>query len=717
MVKKYKYGDVFQTEAVIKVLKKEEGEIGYFQVASEENNLSFTYKMDKADRIYGLGEQVRGINKRGWIYESNCTDDPFHTETKRSLYAAHNFFIVKGEKQFGVFFDTPSKITFDFGYSDKNVLMVTTEENVDCYLIENDSLNAIVKEFRGLTGRNYIPPKWAFGYQQSRWSYMDAQEVRETVKGYREKQIPIDAVYLDIDYMERYKDFTVNEETFPNFKEFVEEMKKEGIRLIPIIDAGVKVEDGYDVYEEGVANNYFCKDINGKDFTVGVWPGKVHMPDMLNTDARKWFGRKYKVLLDDGIEGFWNDMNEPALFYSEERLQEALEYVYSMRGKNLELNEYWCLKDQFNNLGNNQKDYESFYHNVNGEKVRHDKVHNLFGYYMTRSAGEAFEELEPDKRILMFSRSSYIGMHRYGGIWTGDNMSWWSHLLLNIKMMPSLNMCGFLYTGADLGGFGENTTEDLMMRWLAFGIFTPLMRNHAALGTRNQELYRFTDIESFRRIIELRYAFIPYIYSEFMKASLNDEMYFKPLAFEYEGDALAERVEDQLLLGESLMLAPVYEQNAGGRYVYLPEDMLMVRFRSFDDRDYSALEKGHHYIEAALEEVVLFVRPNKLFPVCRPAVSTEKLKENELELIGYVKDHASYLMYQDDGFTKNYENEANYIQVSVEKVEGNFQPYVSEPIPAWEKTKREKHGYKVENGSFVSECVNSSFEIINCSIF
>ena len=153
---------------------------------------------------------------------------------------------------------------------------------------------------------------------------------------------------------------------------------------------------------------------------------------------------------------------------------------------------------------------DSFYHNVNGEQIRHDKVHNLFGYNMTRSAGEAFERISPDKRILMFSRSSYIGMHRYGGIWTGDNCSWWSHILLNLKMMPSLNMCGFLYTGADLGGFGANTTRDLLLRWLALGVFTPLMRNHAALGTREQEPYQFEHIEDFRNVIGVRYRLVPY---------------------------------------------------------------------------------------------------------------------------------------------------------------------------------------------------------------
>lgn len=218
---------------------------------------------------------------------------------------------------------------------------------------------------------------------------------------------------------------------------------------------------------------------------------------------------------------------------------------------------------------------------------------------MTRSAGEAFERISPDKRILMFSRSSYIGMHRYGGIWTGDNCSWWSHILLNLKMMPSLNMCGFLYTGADLGGFGANTTRDLLLRWLALGVFTPLMRNHAALGTREQEPYQFEHIEDFRNVIGVRYRLVPYLYSEYMKAALNDDMYFKPLAFVYPDDKLARNTEDQLMIGNEIMIAPVYTQNAIGRYVYLPEEMMFVKFLGNGNMFQEILPKGIHYVEVA----------------------------------------------------------------------------------------------------------------------
>ena len=656
MIRRYVYGKVMETEAIMEKPQCQEGTIPYFTV--DEEKMSFSFSMEESDRVYGLGENVRGINKRGWIYESKCSDDPNHLEDRRSLYGAHNFIVVDGKERFGVFVDYPGILTFDVGYTRHSELKITASDwNLDVYVIEGEDVKDIVKQFRGLIGRSYIAPLWAFGYGQSRWSYMTADEVRDVVKKHRELGIPLDSVYLDIDYMERYKDFTLNDETFPDFAEFNKEMKEQNIHLVPIIDAGVKQEEGYPVYEEGLEKGYFCKKEDGTPFVAAVWPGKALFPDMLNKEARDWFGDQYKFLLDQGVEGFWNDMNEPAIFYTEDRLKDVLEKLDTFKGKNLDLNRFWEFTGLVSGLSNNVEDYKMFYHNINGEKVRHDRVHNLFGYNMTRAAGEAFERLEPDKRILMFSRSSYVGMHRYGGIWQGDNKSWWSHILLNLKMMPSLNMCGFIYTGADLGGFGSDTTEDLVLRWLALGIFTPLMRNHSAMGTRVQEVYRFENMDGFRHIIGLRYRFLPYLYSEYMKAVLRDEMMFRPLAFDYPQDSHAVNVEDQLLLGDGLMIAPVYEQNAEGRYVYLPEKMKMVRFKVDGTTEEEILEDGHHYVNISLTDVVVFVRPNHLIPMSSGGQYVEDVDFENLQYISYIDNgEAVYEYYHDNGYEKDYEN-------------------------------------------------------------
>ncbi len=322
MITKYTYGNPFDTEAIMTPIPATGGAPVHGSV-SLEGGFTFSYTMAAHDVVYGLGEAIRGINKRGHRYVSNCSDVPDHVEDLPSLYGAHNFLIVDGRETFGLFFDYPAAITFDVGHSLQDELTVSCEEaDLDLYVIEGESAYDIVRQFRKIIGRSYIPPKFAFGFGQSRWGYTTAEDFKNVVKQYRENHVPMDLLYMDIDYMEGYKDFTVNEKNFPDFKAFVEEMKAQDIHLVPIIDAGVKIEEGYDVYEEGVKNNYFCKREDGSDFAAAVWPGRTHFPDMLNKDAREWFGSKYEILVSQGIDAFWNDMNEPAIFYSDEGLAE-----------------------------------------------------------------------------------------------------------------------------------------------------------------------------------------------------------------------------------------------------------------------------------------------------------------------------------------------------------------------------------------------------------
>ncbi|MBQ4105400.1 MAG: alpha-glucosidase [Clostridia bacterium] len=658
MIKKYTFGTPYETDAVIIPISTEDTALPYFKTDCDDK-LRFELTLQKDDAVYGLGESTRGINKRGYTYNTFCADDPNHTETTNALYGAHNFIIVEQKDRiFGAFFDCPSTVTYDIGFTVCHKLIISSENtNMNVYIVDGKDAYEITREFRKAIGRSYIPPMWAFGYTQSRWSYATADSVRDVVKGYRSKNIPLDAVYMDIDYMERYKDFTVDAKAFGNLEEFAREMKADGVRLVPIIDAGVKIEEGYDVYEEGVSKGYFCTDKEGKPFEACVWPGMTHFPDFLNPDARLWFGEKYKTLTDMGIEGFWNDMNEPAIFFSQNSVDRAFEKVKAYaKESSLTLDGFNDLKFYLSSRQNCEEDYSGFYHNTPQGRFCHKDVHNLYGYNMTRSASESLEKTAPEKRFLLFSRASYIGMHRYSGIWTGDNHSWWSHILAELKVMPGLNMCGFLYSGADIGGFNFDCSRDLLLRWLALGIFTPLMRNHAACGTRNQECYQFENTEDFRHIIELRYRLIPYLYSEYMKAALNGDMYFKPLAFEYPEDQVAKHTEDQLLIGNEVMIAPVYTQNAMGRYVYLPEDMTAVRMDGGVITT-EEMTKGHHFVEIAENQVVFYIRKGKAIPLCKPAKNTDELEKENLELIG---SGSEYLLYTDDGISKDYDNPENF---------------------------------------------------------
>ncbi len=632
-IKKYVFGTPFETKAVVNDVGVSADNIPYLTL--RDDNRLVLYTMGESDKVYGLGEAVRGINKRGWIYETYCTDDPMHTETKRSLYGAHPFMIVDGKETFGVFVDSPARVTFNIGYTRVNeIVIIVHSPDYKLYIIEGETPNEIVKKFRHLIGKSYIAPFWSFGFQQSRWSYYTSGAVQDVIDNYRDNGFPLDAVYLDIDYMEGYKDFTISGERFPDFKEFVETTRKNNIHLVPIIDAGVKIEEGYDVYEEGRDNGCFCKDENGNDFVAAVWPGKVCFPDFLNEKASEWFGMKYKRLIDAGIDGFWNDMNEPAIFYSENRLETAIEKISAYKGKNIGVSEFFGMKDIVLGLSNSQEDYSAMYHNVNGEMICHNNVHNLYGSSMTRSAADAFKKIAPDKNILMFSRASYIGMHRCSGIWMGDNQSWWSHIKLNLQMLPSLNMVGFMYTGADMVGFGDHCTEELALRWLALGIFNPLMRNHSSAGTRDQEFYRFENRDAFRNLLRLRYALIPYLYSEYVKSIENDDLMFKPLSFVFRGDRYAEAVEDQLMVGECIMIAPVYEPNAIGRSVYVPEDMFAVRFRSAENYTVAPYAKGHHFVDIPNDEVVVFIRKDKALPFVAPADCTVNLDLDTIRFIG-----------------------------------------------------------------------------------
>ncbi|MCQ2531155.1 MAG: glycoside hydrolase family 31 protein [Saccharofermentans sp.] len=570
MIKKYIYGNPFPTEAVVENIEVASGEQEVFKLEDG----AFLFTMSDDDIVYGLGEQIRGINKRGWQYVNWNFDNPHHHEDTRSLYGSHNFIIISGKKTFGVFFDYAGEIVFDIGYTVRSKMTVRPASmNLVLYIIDGENEKDIVKQFRGIIGKSYIPPFWAFGYGQSRWGYKDEHDIREVAQKYKEKEIPLDSIYMDIDYMERYKDFTVNKERFPDF---------------------------------------------------------------MKPEARVWFGAKYKTLMDLGIDGFWNDMNEPAIFYVEDKLNETLNKMQELNGTNVGIDEFFDMTGRVGGLNGNKDYYSNFYHQVDGKLVNHKEIHNLYGMNMTRAANEALEKIKPDEKTLFFSRSSYIGAHRYGGIWQGDNKSWWGHILQSMQQLPALNMAGFMFIGADVGGFGCDTTEDLMIRWLQYSMFTPLFRNHSAMGTREQELYRFSMVDDMKEMIKIRYCLIPYLYETFMKAVDNDDMMFRPLGFDFPVDDEAKSVDDQLLLGNELMIAPIYKQNAKGRYVYLPEDMMLIRMRSYSDYETEVLSKGHHYVKTDLNELVFFIRNGKSIPWGEPASSTATIDMSKLTRLGFV---------------------------------------------------------------------------------
>ncbi len=660
--KLFRYGRPFRTGAVILDIPenafRDETEITYVEFERRDGKCLLRYHLHKVDRVYGLGEQLGGLNKRGRLYKTFNTDIAPHHPNLETLYGSHPFLIVDGPQGFGLFIDYPSEMTFDIGQTHKDVMeILIPSEHVDLYLFNVNSSKEIVKEYLTLTGSPYVPPKWAFGYQQCRYSYPDAKTVSEIAGKFRSLDIPCDAIGMDIDYMADYKVFTLDEEKFPNFPNFVHRMKEEGFRLIPIIDAAVKVEKGYSVYDEGKTKGYFCVDKDGKDFVAAVWPGLCHFPDFQRPEVRTWWGQLYKRFTDVGIEGFWNDMNEPAIFYVPEVLRDIRERMYRILGKENIGRELEVVSEDLTSIFNRRDYYDKFYQQgEDGQRVNHEEIHNLYAFNMTRGTAEQLEQAMPEKRYFLLSRGSYAGQHRFGGIWTGDNSSWWEHLLMNIKMLISLNLTGFFYNGADIGGFDSDPSPELMIRWMQLGVFSPLFRNHSWFGVRNQEPWSFDDESTtiLRNMLRLRYALVPYAYSEFMRAARELKPFIAPLFMEFNGERVRE-VEDQYLYGDSLMVAPVYTPNAKGRFVHLPEcRWLYWKAAQYEQREMQVMEAGDYYVQADLHETPIFLRENRLIVLSEPGKHVDEKIVETLHVVGLVTDSAEFCCYEDDGQSYDY---------------------------------------------------------------
>ena len=661
--KLFRFGTPFKTDAVIidtdKCLFNQVDTLPLFKCERESDCYRLTYTMDKKQCIFGLGQSLGGINKRSHNYRMWNSDDPSHTEEKDALYGSHPFFIISNESEkIGVFIDFPTEFHIDAGFTKYDILSIKIpSDNFDLYIFSAETEPKIIREYLKLTGTPYMPPKWAFGFQQSRWSYPDEKTVCDVADKMTAADIPCDAIYIDIDYMDNYKVFTVDEKKFADFKKFTAEMKERGFRLIPIIDPGVRVEKDYSVYEDGVKNNYFCKEADGKtDFTAAVWPGLVHFPDFLNDNVRTWWGQLYHFLWDAGIDGIWNDMNEPAIFYTPRKLEAAKKKIAERTINNSW--DFFEIRDSLGTLANRRDDYAEMYHRPgdgNGDIVSHENLHNLYGLNMTRATVDEFKKDFPNKRIFLLTRSSNAGAHRMAAIWMGDNQSWWNHLLLHVQMLVSLNICGFFYTGADVCGFSGNVSNELALRWMQFAIFSPLFRNHAALGTRNQEPYNFDEktTNCMRHFIRTRYKLLPYIYTEFVNAVKTLTPLCTPTAF-YDKSNQSLECQDEFYLGRGVLVAPVYQPNAQGRNVFLAgkHPYLYVRLYNNELENFEIVPAGNYYAQYSTDEVAFFVKENCGIPT--GILEKDGKTFNTVEIIVFVSGVATASYYEDDGETNNY---------------------------------------------------------------
>lgn len=569
-------------------------------------------KLGKEDAVYGLGDKPGCLNRRGYVYVNWNTDNPApHVDSFKSLYKSIPFFMVLGENYcYGIFADNTYKTTFDFGFESSEYYIVSHEKGfLDYYFFPGEKPSDVVKKYTGLTGTTPLFQRWIYGSHQSRWGYCSQDEILGIAEAFEKNEIPCDVIHMDIDYMDGYRVFTFDKERFPDTKALSETLADKGIKLISIIDPGVKKDEAYFMYREGMEMDAFAHDAQGAVYENAVWPGTSVFPDFSREDVRKWWGEKTKILLDHGIRGIWNDMNEPASF----------------RGP---------LPDD-----------------VKFAAGAHDEIHNIYGHLMAKATYEGLLEHDNGRRPFVLTRAAYAGSQKYCGGWTGDNHSIWSHLTLSLEQICNLSLCGMAMCGSDIGGFGSDVTPELLVRFYQAAVFAPFFRNHSAVGTRRQEPWLFDEKTrgAVRKTVRLRYRFIPYIYDLARECERTGEPIVRPLVYEYPHDKMVRNICDEYLLGKFALVAPVTVPGKFAREVYLPEG---------EWYDYETNEKytGGKYIlaDAPLDKVPVFIRAGAILPVAEGNIqSTEDITSENTRILTY-PGQGTFIHYEDDNETLAY---------------------------------------------------------------
>ncbi len=608
---------------------------------TEEGFSKLRRKLNSDNPILGLGDKIAPLNKRQKKYTFFNTDNPIHHPGSDPIYKSFPFYmLLERECCIGFFVDYPGFMQFDIDSKGDGILEYKVRgRGFTEYIITGEDIKEVVRQFTELTGKNAAMPQWAFGYQQSRWGEIDQDKFVKTAEKFRELGFPCDVLYLDIDHMENYKVFTWNKENFPKPAEMFEILHKMGIKVSAIIDPGVKVEKDYHVFESG--REYFLKKNDGEDFEGAVWPGRVRFPDYTSAETRKWWAEKVCEWKKYGFDGFWNDMNEIAVFITDDDLDYLREEF-----KNLTVEHGIEALVKFGELGLGRKAYEDKI--VHGNNKAHWEIKNIYGREMTHAAYDGCKLENNSKRPFLISRSAYPGIQKYGGVWTGDNSSWWEHLILEVNRIATMGLCGVFYCGCDVGGFGDNVNPELLVRFMQLGAFTPMYRNHSSWNTQNQEPWAFGQkyLDIMKKTVKIRYSYIPYIYSEYMLGILNNDPLFRTLSYEYYKDPRTWYLEDQFMLGNALLVAPVCRPGVTERAVYLPEDA--VELNSMEK--YS---KGWNMVPAGLDVIPHFLLKGRMIFRTEPKDFISENYSENVEIIVY-GDKVQGIFYEDDGITEGY---------------------------------------------------------------
>ncbi|MDB4905122.1 MAG: alpha-glucosidase [Mucilaginibacter sp.] len=579
-----------------------------------------TKTCDKNESFFGLGDKPTELNLRGKRLQNWNTDAYSFAWNQDPLYRSIPFYISLNEGiAHGIFFDNTFKAHFDFGAEDATKTSFWADGGeLQYYYIHGPHMMDVVKSYHILTGTHPMPPLWALGYHQCRWSYYPEAKVKKIANGFRENKIPCDGIYLDIDYMDGYRCFTWNRKYFPDPKKMIKELAADGFKTVVIIDPGIRVDDNYFVFKEGKENRHFCRRSDDYFMEGHVWPGRCQFPDFTNPDVREWWGGLFDELVQMGVAGVWNDMNEPAVF----------------------------------GAGTFPDDVR---HQYDGFRGSHRKAHNVYGMQMVRSTYEGLRKLMKNKRPFTITRAGYSGVQRYSSVWTGDNVASWEHLTLGNIQCQRLSMSGISFCGTDIGGFSGEPDGELFTRWIQMGTFSPFMRAHSAGDTKEREPWSFgepfTSIN--RKFIELRYRLLPYLYSTFWEHHRYGFPILRPIIMQEQEELTNHFRQDEFTYGDKILICPVLAPGQVNRIVYLPKG------KWYNFWTLKQIEGGQEVtVPTPLETIPVFIKAGSVIPEY-PVMQYVGEKEIEEVILNiyYCDYEVNSFLFEDYGETFAYEQD------------------------------------------------------------
>ncbi|WP_165748034.1 glycoside hydrolase family 31 protein [Cellulophaga sp. Z1A5H] len=579
-------------------------------------------KMSKITRTgesyYGMGDKATHSNLKGKRVENWVTDQYAYGKDQDPLYKAIPFYVgLTDNKAYGIFFDNTFKTHFDFAHEKKHVTSFWADGGeMNYYFIYGPTMEKVVRLYTDLTGTPELPPLWALGFQQSKWSYFPESRVKEIAQKFRDLRIPCDGLYLDIDYMDGFRCFTWDKKLFPDPKKMIADLAEDGFKTVVMIDPGIKIDRDYWIYQEAMEKDYFCKRGDGPYMHGKVWPGECNFPDFTNPKVRKWWAELYKEFMADiGVHAVWNDMNEPA--------------VMEVPSKTAPLDTR---------------------HDYDGHPSTHRKAHNVYGMQMVRATYNGVKKHVYPKRPFVITRAAYAGTQRYACTWTGDNVATWEHLWLANVQMQRMCISGYSFVGSDIGGFAEQPDGELFARWVQLGIFHPFCRVHSSGDHGDQEPWSFgeeiTDIV--RKYIELRYQLLPYLYTMFYKYSKEGLPMLRALVMYDQEDPQTHFRTDEFIFGEQILVCPIQEPNSKGRRMYVP------RGKWYNYWNGEVIKGGmEKWVVADIDKIPMFIKEGAMIPKYPVQQYVGELKVLELLVDVYFKlGVENSTVYEDaqDGF-------------------------------------------------------------------